>query len=190
MTVLDGLLEARRIGVKGFDANQPRDDNGRWKIVGITDEQEVCDHCGKTGLKRVVRMKHDHGEEMCFGTRCASKALGYGESAASQTQVTKAARAAQAEADREAERARRAAIPDTDATKWFKDMKARVAAEEFALGHRMRSYAYNDSLDAALRKWFADRGRKPGTFPWDLPKKLAERETHEPVLSAFLDARG
>lgn len=44
------------------------------RILGINDDRDACDCCGKTGLKRVVWIEDtESGEIRCFGTTCASK---------------------------------------------------------------------------------------------------------------------
>lgn len=48
-----------------------------FRYLGITDESDSCDCCGKTGLKRVVGLEHiDSGEVVRYGTSCAARALG------------------------------------------------------------------------------------------------------------------
>jgi hypothetical protein len=50
----------------------------KYKIVGINDEQESCDCCGKTGLKKVVWLEEiETGSVRAFGTTCAAKAQGF-----------------------------------------------------------------------------------------------------------------
>lgn len=44
------------------------------EFVGVTDERNTCDKCGKTHLKRMVVLKID-GEFAFYGTDCAAKAL-------------------------------------------------------------------------------------------------------------------
>lgn len=44
------------------------------KFLGISDETNTCDCCGKTGLKRVVVLDID-GIVVNYGTNCAAKAL-------------------------------------------------------------------------------------------------------------------
>ena len=48
----------------------------RYEAVGVTDERDTCDICGKTGLKRVVVLRDDEGEYIYAGTTCAAKPLG------------------------------------------------------------------------------------------------------------------
>lgn len=45
-----------------------------YKIVGISDDQDTCECCGKTGLKRVVYLENlDTQCVMAYGTTCAAK---------------------------------------------------------------------------------------------------------------------
>lgn len=46
------------------------------KILGINDETNTCEHCGKTNLKRVVIIQLDSGEIVRYGVDCAARALG------------------------------------------------------------------------------------------------------------------
>ena len=48
--------------------------SAKYIIVGIDDEQDSCDCCGKTGLKRVVRLMDVEGYVVAYGTTCAAKA--------------------------------------------------------------------------------------------------------------------
>lgn len=51
--------------------------NTTYKIIGITDDSHICEHCGKSNLKRVVVLEHiDTGIITRMGTTCAFKALG------------------------------------------------------------------------------------------------------------------
>lgn len=51
--------------------------NTTYKIIGITDDTHICEHCGKQNLKRVVVLEHiDTGAIVRMGTTCAFKALG------------------------------------------------------------------------------------------------------------------
>lgn len=45
------------------------------KIVGITDEVTHCDCCGRSGLKRTVKLATDSGAVVHYGTTCAVKPL-------------------------------------------------------------------------------------------------------------------
>lgn len=52
----------------------------RFKIDGITDDQDTCDCCGRQGLKRTVRLLRldadgNPVEALHYGTTCAAKAL-------------------------------------------------------------------------------------------------------------------
>ena len=55
----------------------------KYRIVGINDDQDTCQCCGKTGLKRVVWMVpidvdgNPEGEPECYGTSCAARIAGY-----------------------------------------------------------------------------------------------------------------
>lgn len=67
--------------------------NSRYKVLGINDDQESCDCCGKQGLKRVVWIEDtETGAVMAFGTTCALKpSKGFGRD--TETNIKKAIRA-------------------------------------------------------------------------------------------------
>ena len=49
------------------------------KFLGISDEQDVCDCCGRKGLKRTVALHViATGQDVFFGTTCAARALSIG----------------------------------------------------------------------------------------------------------------
>lgn len=76
------------------------------KFLGITDERDSCDCCGKKNLKRTVALTVDDGPVVFYGTTCASVAFGL--PAKSVLSEAKAATRAREEADRKV-RAERAA---------------------------------------------------------------------------------
>jgi len=51
-----------------------------WRVKGVVTDTDTCEHCGRTGLKRVVAMVpldadgNEHGDAAYFGTGCA---IGY-----------------------------------------------------------------------------------------------------------------
>jgi hypothetical protein len=46
----------------------------RFKVLGVNDDQNFCECCGKTGLKRVVWVEDtETGDIKHFGTTCAIK---------------------------------------------------------------------------------------------------------------------
>ena len=48
-----------------------------WKVIGINDDQDHCDFCGKQGLKRVVWIENTETMQMAaLGTDCAARTLG------------------------------------------------------------------------------------------------------------------
>jgi len=56
-----------------------------YRRLGINDDVDSCDCCGKTGLKRVVWLEDEHGAVTHFGVNCAARALGlYGSFKTSQ----------------------------------------------------------------------------------------------------------
>lgn len=75
----------------------------RYVAVGITDEWDACDCCGRTNLKRYVVMRDADGEYHRFGTGCAARLEGI-----PAAEVRREARNAEAAARAEAEAARRA----------------------------------------------------------------------------------
>lgn len=52
----------------------------RFQILGVNDDRDFCDCCGKQGLKRVVWIQDNElGEIKHFGTSCATQpAKGFG----------------------------------------------------------------------------------------------------------------
>jgi hypothetical protein len=48
------------------------------KILGITDEVNTCDCCGRTNLKKTVAMEFDAGGMVHYGADCAANAV-YGK---------------------------------------------------------------------------------------------------------------
>lgn len=55
----------------------------KYRIVGINDEQDTCQCCGRSGLNRVVWMVpvdvdgNTEGEPEHYGTSCAARIAGY-----------------------------------------------------------------------------------------------------------------
>jgi hypothetical protein len=82
----------------------------RYRLVGVTDERDTCDCCGRTDLKRVVVL-HDGDNHVFFGSQCAARLLGKPvrdvnhEATAAQRRREQAERTARHAAQREAERA-------------------------------------------------------------------------------------
>lgn len=81
----------------------------RYRLVGVTDERDSCDCCGRTDLKRVVVL-HDGDDHVFFGSHCAARLLGKPvrdvnrEANAAQRRREQAERTARHAAQREAER--------------------------------------------------------------------------------------
>lgn len=45
----------------------------RYEVLGVTDDRDFCECCGRTGLKRVVFIRDlETGETKHFGTTCAT----------------------------------------------------------------------------------------------------------------------
>jgi len=47
------------------------------QAIGITDQQQVCDCCGKINLNQTVVLRDEYGVTCFFGTVCAARALGF-----------------------------------------------------------------------------------------------------------------
>lgn len=45
------------------------------KLLGMSDDQDTCSRCGKTGLKRVVWLELEDGSIEHYGVDCAAVAL-------------------------------------------------------------------------------------------------------------------
>lgn len=51
--------------------------NSAYKVLGTTDETHICEHCGKSNLKKVVVLEHtETGNVVRYGVTCAQRALG------------------------------------------------------------------------------------------------------------------
>src|SRR5919201_1781619 len=48
---------------------------GRARVLGVVDDVDQCDCCGKQGLKRTVALEWDDGSTTYYGTDCAARAL-------------------------------------------------------------------------------------------------------------------
>jgi hypothetical protein len=48
----------------------------RIKVLGVNDDRDFCECCGKIGIKRVVWITIDDGEPKHYGTACAAKIAG------------------------------------------------------------------------------------------------------------------
>lgn len=65
------------------------------KLLGITDETDTCDLCGKTNLKRVIVLETEDGGEVRYGSDCAAHALMGKKSATNNRIILDRARAIQ-----------------------------------------------------------------------------------------------
>jgi hypothetical protein len=124
----------------------------RYKIDGITDDRTNCDCCGRTNLKRTVRLlKLDVDgiaeEAVYYGTSCAATALRRTNAA-----VTKVAREQQAKHDRRAARQRQY----TDVIEYINNLFSSLANQsellpvEYAVIDQLKQDARNDN-ELALR---------------------------------------
>ena len=68
----------------------------KYKLLGINNDTETCDACGKTGLKRVMwleRLDSDGngtGDIKAYGTTCGARTLGFKGEFSSVEQVASA----------------------------------------------------------------------------------------------------
>ena len=46
----------------------------QYEVIGCNDEQTVCDHSGRQGLKKTVILRSNDGEIVRFGSDCALRA--------------------------------------------------------------------------------------------------------------------
>ena len=119
--------------------------NERKKILGISDDQESCCCCGRTGLKRVVYIEDmETGDVAWFGVVCATKKMGalFGTPA----KIEAAAKTAAAERA-EAIRAELAASPEAAALR----QRAR-AWEAFKSAHAIKPGARHSKLFARFTR--------------------------------------
>lgn len=54
-------------------ANNNQIHESKFRIAAIHDDQDFCNSCGKTNLRRVVLLINDAGDEMNVGTECAAR---------------------------------------------------------------------------------------------------------------------
>lgn len=70
-------MEAVSVGAVKVPVDEALEYGTGWEVVGITDECDTCEHCGRRGLKRVVAMVpldadgNRDGDAAYFGTGCA-----------------------------------------------------------------------------------------------------------------------
>ncbi len=48
------------------------------RVLGVNDDRDSCDCCGRQGLKKVVWLETAAGEVVAYGVGCAARALGIG----------------------------------------------------------------------------------------------------------------
>lgn len=54
----------------------------KYQRLGVTDERDGCECCGRYGLKKVVALKDsESGDVVYFGSSCAARAEGWGTKA-------------------------------------------------------------------------------------------------------------
>lgn len=46
------------------------------RVLGVNDDRDSCDCCGRQGLKKVVWLETAAGEIVAYGTGCAARVLG------------------------------------------------------------------------------------------------------------------
>ena len=63
----------------------------RFRVLGVNDDKDFCECCGKSGLKRVVWIEDtESGEVSHFGTTCAMHAKhGFGMNGAIRDEIKK-----------------------------------------------------------------------------------------------------
>lgn len=96
------------------------------EILGTTDAVDTCGCCGKTGLKRTVRMRLENGEVEYLGTTCAARATGT---------TAAEARVAALDAQRAADLTARAAVDAprvAEAVAWLQFLVDRTGGGEVA----------------------------------------------------------
>lgn len=64
------------------------------KILGITDEVNTCDCCGRTNLKKTVAMEFEAGGMVHYGTDCAANVVYGAKTAANRKRMEARANAA------------------------------------------------------------------------------------------------
>lgn len=50
----------------------------KYTLVAVNDENDTCQCCGRTGLKKTAVLVNDFGDTKILGTTCAGKYLGKG----------------------------------------------------------------------------------------------------------------
>lgn len=104
----------------------------KYSLKGINDEQDVCQHCGKTGLKRVAWLVevdtdgNEAGDLIAVGIDCAGKLLGWNKSRTLSTQTTLL------EFERTCEKAVRltASYPKVQIIDWLRRLHWHLLAEQ------------------------------------------------------------
>lgn len=98
--------------------------------------QDVCDCCGREGLKKTVKLISPEGRVVWFGVGCAAKAMGVGVDVAREARKA----AIETEQDRvkaDADRARRQA---DEAWQTFLDARAGAGRDRFSQIDRLGGY--------------------------------------------------
>ena len=122
---------------------------GAVKFLGTSDEVDVCECCGKKGLKSTVALSVDDGEPMYFGVVCAARALKCG------VKEVRAANKAADDAKAAAERAARQAAEAARFARWsaFLEAKTGIKGDGFRAIEKLGGYT-------AAREMFRAEGNE------------------------------
>lgn len=106
---------------------------GAAKFLGMTDEVNACDCCGRTNLKSTVALSFDEAEPVYFGVVCAARALRM-----EAKDVRKSARTADDERH-QAEQLERQKRHDAEMAAWSRYLDARDPAHRGSIPDQLRA---------------------------------------------------
>ncbi len=114
------------------------------RVLGVNDDRDCCDCCGRQGLKKVVWLETAAGEVVAYGTGCAARALGL-EGTPAEKRVAIA------------ELARKVLV--TERRRVFKEECRRVRGvfipRDFSLARTRKKFAEDNGPERAVQLTFA-----------------------------------
>ena len=114
------------------------------RVLGVNDDRDSCDCCGRQGLKKVVWLETAAGEVVAYGTGCAARALGIEGSSSEKRKAI-------------AELAQTALV--TERRRVFKEECRRVRGvfipRDFSLARTRKKFAEDNGPERAVQLTFA-----------------------------------
>lgn len=98
------------------------------RILGVSDEVDACECCGRQKLKRTIALELPDGSATYYGTSCAAQALGW----EAKTVRAEARKAQQVKDDAAA--AERSRVKDAECAAWFAFVAAASGLGDFHKG--------------------------------------------------------